>query len=325
MQNSKNILQTLLLFFKQFYMLPILILLCIIVGVIQPSFWSLSNFQNILFQSAYIGIGACGMTVLIASGLIDLSIAGTIAVSSIVVAKILPYTTVELAIMLALIMGAIFGVINGLLVGVVNIAPFIATLGTQYLFLGAAFILTQGKVIPILSRNYRNMTTAKVGGILPISLVVFIILVVITYWLINKTYIGRGARATGSNAIAAGLAGVQVSKTKIMMYAFSGVCAALSGVFLAGRLSSAEGNMAIGVEMTIIAAVVVGGTSMRGGSATLFGTCIGSIFFAVLASALNLMGISSYVQYIVIGIVLVAAIAFGNRNLTMLEVRGESA
>ena len=125
--------------FKRYYMLIILVLLCVVVGVLQPTFWSLSNLSNVLFQTAYIGISACGMTVLIASGLIDLSVAGIIAVSSIVVARILPYTTVEMAIIVALLMGALFGLVNGVLVGVVKIAPFIATLGTQYLFLGGIY------------------------------------------------------------------------------------------------------------------------------------------------------------------------------------------
>lgn len=310
--------------FKRYYMLIILVLLCVVVGVLQPTFWSLSNLSNVLFQTAYIGISACGMTVLIASGLIDLSVAGIIAVSSIVVARILPYTTVEMAIIVALLMGALFGLVNGVLVGVVKIAPFIATLGTQYLFLGAAFIMTQGKVVPISSRNYRGMTTAKLFGIIPVALIVFLVLSLITFMLIKRTYIGRGARATGSSAVATALAGVSVPRTKILVFVFAGVCAALAGVFLAGRLSSTEGNMALGVEMTIIASVVVGGTSMRGGQASIIGTLIGSVFFAVLSSALNLVGVSSYLQYVVTGVVLIAAIAFGNRKLTMLEVRGES-
>lgn len=309
---------------SKYYMVLLLVILCIAVGILQPTFWSLSNLSNVLFQAAYIGICACGMTILIASGLIDLSVAGVIAVSTIAVARILPVSTVEVAILVALLLGALFGLFNGLLVGVVNIPPFIATLGSNYLFLGAAFIWTGGKVVAISSRNYRMMTTQKIGGVIPVSLIVFILLIVLTWFLLQRTYLGRGARSVGSNAVSAELAGVNVTRAKILVYIFAGVCAALAGVFLAGRLSSAEGNMATGVEMTVIAAVVVGGTSMRGGRATVFGTLIGSIFFAVLSSALNLIGVSSYWQYVVTGVVLVAAIAFGNRGLTMLEVRGES-
>ena len=318
-----SVAQTLLRFVKTYYMLVVLLALCLVVGILQPTFWSWSNLSNMLFQTAYIGIAACGMTVLIASGLIDLSIAGIIAVSSIVVARVLPSTTVEMAILLALCMGAVFGLANGFLVGVVKIPPFIATLGTQYLFLGTAFILTQGKVVPIASRNYRAMTTAKFFGVVPVSLVVFLLLLGLTFLLLERTYLGRGARATGSNAPAAALAGISVVRMKLLVFMFAGVCAALAGVFLAGRLSSTEGNMAIGVEMTVIAAVVVGGTSMRGGRASILGTLIGSVFFAVLSSALNLVGVSSYLQYVVTGVVLIAAIAFGNRRLSMLEVRGE--
>ncbi|WEV63818.1 ABC transporter permease [Bifidobacterium sp. ESL0732] len=313
----------LLSFVKRYYLFLLLIVLCIVVGIVQPSFWSLGNMSNVLFQTAYIGISACGMTILIASGLIDLSLAGIIAVSSIMVAKILPTSTVEMAILVALVLGALFGLINGLLVGMVKIAPFIATLGTQYLFLGTAFIMTQGKVVPITSHNYRSLTTSKIAGIIPIALVVFILLLALTFFIVKHTYIGRNARAIGSNEVSAGLAGISVPWTKIIVFVFSGICAALAGVFLAGRLSSTEGNMAMGIEMTVIAAVVVGGTSMRGGKASISGTLVGSIFFAVLSSALNILGVSSYLQYVVTGVVLIAAIAFGNRKLTMLEVRGE--
>ena len=309
---------------SRYYMVLLVLALCVGVGIAQPTFWSVSNLSNVLFQTAYIGIAACGMTVLIASGLIDLSVAGVIAVSSIAVARILPVGTVELAVLIALLLGMLFGFVNGLLVGVVKIPPFIATLGSNYLFLGAAFMWTQGKVVAISSRNYRMITTQRITGVIPVSLVVFLILIGVTYFLLQHTYLGRGARSVGSNAVAAGLAGIGVVRTKILVYAFSGLCAAVSGVFLAGRLSSTEGNMAIGIEMTVIAAVVVGGTSMRGGRATVFGTLVGSIFFAVLSSALNLIGVSSYWQYVVTGMVLVAAISFGNRKLTMLEVRGES-
>jgi ribose transport system permease protein len=323
-KKSSQLRNVVLPLFTKYYMVLLLIILCVAVGIMKPSFWSMSNLSNLLFQTAYIGISACGMTILIASGLIDLSVAGVIAVSSIAVARILPTSTVEIAILVAVLLGAVFGLFNGLLVGVIKIPPFIATLGSNYLFLGAAFIWTQGKVVAITSRNYRYMTTQKIGGIIPVALLVFILMIVLTYFILQRTYLGRGARATGSNASATGLAGVSVTRTKILVYVFAGVCAAIAGVFLAGRLSSTEGNMATGIEMTVIAAVVVGGTSMRGGRASMLGTLIGSMFFAVLASALNLIGVSSYWQYVVTGAVLVAAIAFGNRNMTMLEVRGES-
>ena len=303
------------------YLAGILLLLCIVVGLIKPAFWGSGNISNVLFQASFVGIAACGMTLLIAGGLLDLSVGGIIAVSSIAVATALPHGTVGSAILLALVIGAALGVANGLLVAFVRIPPFIATLGSLYLFLGLAFIWTQGKVIGITSKNYRHMMTGKIFG-LPTPFVLLIILAVLSYFLLWRTYFGRTLRAFGSNERAASLAGLPVKRTKVLAFVFAGVCFALAGCFMAGRLASAEGNMAMGFEMDVIAAVVVGGTALRGGRGTLFGTILGSLLFAVLANALNLLRVASYWQYVLTGVVLIAAIALGARRASAAEVRG---
>jgi len=310
---------------KQFagrqYLLGVLVVLCVAVGLARPAFWGSGNLSNVLFQASFVGLAACGMTMLIASGLLDLSVGGTIAVASIAVAKVLPSTTIGAAVLLALVIGAVLGLVNGLLVTYVKIAPFIATLGTLYLFLGAAFIWTDGKVVPISSSNYRAFTTGELGP-LPVPFVVFVVLAVVTYLVLQRTYFGRTLRAFGSNERAAVLAGLPVNRTKVAVFVVAGICFALSGVFMAGRLSSAEGNMAMGFEMDVIAAVVVGGTALRGGRGTAFGTVVGALLFAVLANALNLLGVASYWQYVLTGAVLVAAIAVGARRSSAAEVRG---
>lgn len=305
----------------QQYLLVVLVVFALAVGWAAPNFWSTGNLSNVLFQAAFVGLAACGMTLLISGGLLDLSVGGVIAVSAIGVATVLPHTTIGGAFALALLIGAGLGLINGILVTYVKIAPFIATLGTLYLFLGIAFIWTSGSVLPISSSNFRAVTTGRLGWV-PFAFLAFLALAFVIYLLLNRTFFGRTLRAFGSNERAAVLAGLPVSRTKVGVFVVAGACFALSGVFMAGRLSSAEGNMAMGFEMDVIAAVVVGGTALRGGRGTLFGTVVGSLLFAVLANSLNLLGVASYWQYVLTGAVLVAAVAVGARRASASEVRG---
>lgn len=308
-------------FVSQQYLVVVLVALCVAVGLAKPVFWGPGNLSNVLFQASFVGLAACGMTLLIAGQLLDLSVGGVIAVSSIAIATTLPTTTIGAAVGLALLVGAGLGLLNGLLVTYVRIEPFIATLGTLYLFLGLAFIWTSGKVMPITSSNYRAATTGKVGW-LPVPFLVFVGVAFLAYLLLQRTYFGRTVRAFGSNERAAVLAGLPVNRAKVVVFVVAGVCFALSAVFMSGRLASAEGNMAMGFEMNVIAAVVVGGTALRGGRGTLFGTVVGSVLFAVLANALNLLGVASYWQYVLTGTVLIAAIAVGARRSSASEVRG---
>lgn len=303
------------------YLVVVLLALAVAVGIAKPAFWGAGNLENILVQASLVGMAGCGMTLLIAGGLLDLSVGGVIAVSAIAVATVLPSTTIGGAVLLALVIGLTLGLLNGLLVTYVRIAPFIATLGTLYLFLGVAFIWTQGSVVAITSQNFRAATTGSLLG-LPIPFVVFVLLAVASSVLLARTYFGRTVRAFGSNERAAVLAGLPVNRAKVLVFGVAGACFALAGVFMAGRLSSAEGNMAIGFEMSVIAAVVVGGTALRGGRGTLAGTVVGALLFAVLANALNLLGVASYWQYVLTGTVLVAAIAVGARRADAAEVRG---
>lgn len=305
----------------QHYLLGVLVVLCLAVGWVEPAFWGPGNLSNVLFQASFVGLAACGMTLLIAGGLLDLSVGGVIAVSAIGVATVLPHTTIGGAMGVALLIGAALGLLNGLLVTYARIAPFIATLGTLYLFLGLAFIWTSGSVMPITSSNYRAATTGSLGW-LPFPFLVLLLLAVLTYLLLKRTYFGRTLRAFGSNERAAALAGLPVNRTKVGVFVIAGMCFALAGVFMAGRLSSAEGNMAMGFEMNVIAAVVVGGTALRGGRGTLVGTVVGALLFAVLANTLNLLGVASYWQYVLTGAVLAAAVAVGARRSSASEVRG---
>lgn len=313
--------RTILAFVSRQYLVVVVVVAFLVVGLIKPAFWGAGNIQNVLFETAFVGIAACGMVLLITGGLLDLSVAGILAVSAIAVGTALPHTTIGVVILLAIGVGAALGLVNGLLITYVKIAPFIATLGTLYLFLGASFIWTGGSVVSVTSKNFRSFTTGSIGMV-PYAFIALLVLAVVTYFLLYRTGFGRTLRALGSNERAAHLAGMQVNRTKVLVFVVAGICFALAGVFMAGRLSSAEANMATGLEMNVIAAVVVGGTALRGGRGTVFGTVVGAMLFAVLAKALNMLGVASYWQYVVTGSVLVIAVAVGARRRSAAEVRG---
>jgi ribose transport system permease protein len=262
------------------------------------------------------------MTLLITAGALDLSVPGVIALSSLAAANLLPHTTVGVAVGAALLVGAVAGLLNGLLVAYVNIPSFIATLGTQYLYLGIVFVLTEGGVASINSNYYSEFTNGSVG-VFPLVFIILIVLAAVAYFVLYWTHFGRAIRAIGSNERAARLAGIPVNLVKVAAFVIGGLLFAVAGVFLSGELSSASGPMAAGFELNAIAAVVVGGTSLRGGQATMFGTVIGAMLFSMLSNALNLLNVSSYWQYVLTGAVLAVAVALGGTLLSSQRaVRG---
>ncbi|QPK80938.1 ABC transporter permease [Schaalia sp. ZJ405] len=307
---------------KANYITILLVLICVILGALTSSFLSPGNISNVLFQSAFAGIAAMGMMLLISAGLIDLSVGGQIAICSIILARILPSTTIGLAILAVIFLSLILGLINGILVSAIKIPPFIATLGSLYLFLGFAYIYTDGQVLSIQSKYFRELTNGSIFGI-PIPFICFIVIAILTFLLFRHSYFGRNVRAVGSNERAAYLAGVPVRRVKILAFLFASSCFSVSSIFIAGRLSSAEGNMAIGYEMTVIAAVIIGGTSMRGGNGNVWGTFVGAVLFTILGNALNLLGVASYWQYVVTGLILIAAISIGTFQLRTVPLRSE--
>lgn len=303
------------------YLAGVVVLVTLGLSIFHPSIISPGNLSSVLFQASLTGICAAGMALLISAGQLDLSVPGVIALSALTAAALLPRTTVGVAIVAALLVGCLLGAVNGLLVAYVDIPPFIATLGTQYLYLGIAFVLTQGGVAPISSYYYSTYTNAAVG-MFPVVFLVLVVIAAVAYLLLYWTHFGRGMRSVGSNERAARLAGLAVGRIKVGVFALGGALFATSGVFLSGLLSSASGTMATGFELNAIAAVVVGGTSLRGGQATLAGAVVGAVVFSLLSNALNLLGVASYWQYVLTGLVLAVAVALGSLRRSQREVRG---
>jgi ribose transport system permease protein len=285
----------------------------VVVGAVEPNFRQPANLASILLQSSFAGLSAAGMTLLIVGGMIDLSVAGVIALSAVTVATILPHTLVGTAVAAAVALGAVLGLLNGVVVTKLRFPPFIATYGMLNLYLAAAFIWTHGSTVSVQAVGFLPLGSAKVAG-LPVLFLVMLLGVVACHLLLHRTRFGRNLRAIGSSEAASRMAGLPVDRTRILAFGLVGLLTAMAGVGLTSLLSSASADMSIGFELNVIAVAVVGGTSLFGGSGTLLGTITGAVLFAGLSNALNLLGVASYWQYVLTGVVLTAALVVAGRR-----------
>jgi ribose/xylose/arabinose/galactoside ABC-type transport system permease subunit len=300
---------SLLGFLTRHYTQSLLLVTVIILAAVNPYFRTEANLENILLQASFAGIGAAGMTLLIVGGAFDLSVAGLLGLCGVLICRMLPTLGVLLTIIVALILGLVLGGLNGLAVTKLKIPAFIATLGMMNIYLALAFIFTQGsRVLTVTDENFTNLGTGVVLGFLPIPFLVMIGTYIIGYVILKRSVFGRCLRAAGSNEVAARTAGLPVDLIRITAFAIVGCCTALAGIFLTAELFSASAVMATGYELTVIAVVVIGGTSLKGGEGMLFGSFTGALFFAVINSALNILNVAAYWQYVVTGVFLISAL-----------------
>ncbi|MCB6381249.1 ribose ABC transporter permease [Dorea formicigenerans] len=295
---------------QDFGALIALVLLVVVIGVISPEFRTLSNFLSLLRQSSINGFIAFGMTCVILTGGIDLSVGSVLALSTALCAGFITNgVPVGLAMVLALIIGTALGAVSGLLVTKGRLQPFIATLITMTVYRGATMIFMDGKPISNLGDSFTLKVVGK-GNFyhIPIPAITFVVMFLIFMFVLEKTTFGRRVYATGSNEQSAKLAGINVNRTKLITYAISGCMSALSGLILLSRLSSAQPTLGSGYELDAIAAVALGGTSMNGGRGRVWGTFVGILIIAVLNNGLNILGVSSYYQDVVKGIVILIAV-----------------
>ncbi|MEE8886163.1 MAG: ribose ABC transporter permease [Eubacteriales bacterium] len=292
-----------------------LILLVIVISIISPEFRTVNNFLSLLRQSSINGLIAFGMTFVILTGGIDLSVGSTLALTTAFAAAFIKNgMPVMLAFLLALAIGTVFGIANGIMITKGRLQPFIATLITMTVFRGLTMIFMDGKPISNLGDSYALKFIGK-GNLfgIPFPVILFIVIFAIFFFVLEKTVFGRAVYATGSNWKSAKLAGINIDRTKITVYAISGCMAALSGLILLSRLSSAQPTLGESYEMDAIAATALGGTSMNGGRGHIWGTFIGVLIIAVLNNGLNILGVSSYWQNVVKGIVILIAV-LSDRN-----------
>ena len=297
-----------------------LALLVIVLSIIEPSFRTPSNLMSLLRQASFNGLIAFGMTLVILSDGIDLSVGSVFALSAIICAELLMFgMPAFVAILLALAAGTALGAISGLLVTKGRLQPFIATLITMTAYRGLAKIITGGKPISQLAGNTTSgeflFKAMGKGNVLlfetikiPIPAIILVLAFLVVYFVLNKTTFGRRIYATGSNAKCANLVGVNTAKIKIACYSISGFLAALAGLLMISRLDSAQPTLGDGYELDAIAAVALGGTSMSGGRGKITGTIAGVLIIAVLNNGLNIMDVSSYYQEVIKALVILVAV-----------------
>lgn len=293
-----------------------LILLVIIISALNSAFLEPSNLFNLLRQVSINGLIAFGMTFVILTGGIDLSVGSTLALSSAMIA-ILMVSGVDsiVTLLIGCIFGAILGAINGLLITLGKMAPFIATLATMTVFRGLTLVITDGNPITNLNGSYAFQLFGR-GYFLgiPVPAVTMFITFIILYIILHKTVFGRQTYAMGGNEKAAFISGIKVNKLKVMIYSLAGLMSAMAGAILTSRLNSAQPTAGMSYELDAIAAVVLGGTSLTGGKGRILGTLIGVLIIGVLNNGLNLLGVSSFYQQVVKGVVIIIAVLIDRKN-----------
>lgn len=293
-----------------------LILLIVVINIMNSAFLDLSNLLNLLRQVSINGLIAFGMTFVILTGGIDLSVGSILALSSAFTAILI---TSGLDPIVALIVGVLggflLGVFNGVLVTFGSMAPFIATLATMTIFRGLTLVVTDGNPITNLGDSYMFQLFGKgyFFGI-PVPAVTMIIVFIILAIILQKTTFGRHTYAIGGNEVASKISGIKVNRVKILIYGISGLMSALAGAILTSRLNSAQPTAGTSYELDAIAAVVLGGTSLTGGKGRIVGTFIGVLIIGVLNNGLNLLGVSSFYQQVVKGIVILIAVLIDRKK-----------
>ncbi|MEU5878924.1 substrate-binding domain-containing protein [Spirillospora sp. NPDC047279] len=296
-----------------------LVILVVALALLSGDFLTVDNLLNVGVQAAVVAILAFGVTFVIVTGGIDLSVGAVAALSAVVLA----WTATDhgvpwpIALVLAIAVGVAAGLVNGVLITYGKLPPFIATLAMLGIARGLALVISEGSPIALPDAVTRLGDT--IGSYLPVPVIVMAVMGLLTALILARTYPGRAMYAIGGNEEAARLSGIKVSRQKLLTYALSGAFAAVAGIVLAARLSSAQPQAASGYELDAIAAVVIGGASLSGGKGKAFGTLVGALILAVLRNGLNLLSVNAFWQQVVIGVVIALAVL-----LDTLRRRGTS-
>ena len=317
LDQSKRHLFTKAWFIEQKSLIALIVLIAV-VSVLNEYFFTVDNILNILRQTSVIAILAAGMTLVILTAGIDLSVGSILALCGAFAASMISLEIpVLIAIPVALIGGAALGSITGLIISKGKVQAFIATLVMMTLLRGVTMVYTDGRPISTgftdIADNFAWFGTGYMFGIpVPVWLMIFVFSAI--WYLLNHTRFGRYVYALGGNESATKLSGINVDRIKIGVYSICGLLSALAGIIITSRLSSAQPTAGMGYELDAIAAVVVGGTSLAGGRGYIMGTLIGALIIGVLNNALNLLDVSSYFQMIVKAVVILLAVLVDNKN-----------
>jgi len=309
---------------RAIYSLGILIVLFILFSMLQPQkFLAPTNLQNLLQQIVTYTIIGCGLSFCLVCGGNDLSAGASMALSGIIMVSLLIQgLPLWLCVLLCLAMGIVTGIMNGFFIEILGVVPFVATLATQWVYRGMANVLVNGAPLYTINipseavqKQFYVLGGGRIGGNgLPYSVIITLVYAIILGIVLAKSRIGRQIYACGSNLEAAKLSGINAVKTRMFAYCISGLSAAICGILVASRLSSAQPTAGNGYEMEAIAASVLGGISILGGEGTILNTIIGALMMGVIRNGLNLNGVNSFWQQVIVGFILLVAVASQTAN-----------
>lgn len=320
--------ESLLTFLRKYLIVFIFLGMCLLLALFSPnnSFVQPQNLINVVRQISVIGLLALGVMLCIIAMGIDLSLGSVLGFSAVVAASLvqqpgwkealwpnLPQLPAVVAVLAGLGVGLLLGSVNGGLIAAFRIPPFIATLGMMTIARGFAYIYSNGRPVSTLNEDFLWLGGGDILGV-PVPIVIFGIVIVLTHLMLNYTRFGRHIYAIGGNETAARVSGVNLGRTKIGIYAFSGLMAGLGGVVLTARVQSATPALGMGYELDAIASAVIGGTSFAGGIGTVWGTVVGALIIGVMRNGMDLLSVSPFYQQVVQGVIIILAIIIDERK-----------
>lgn len=295
--------------YRQIGIVASLLLICMVFSMLTPLFLEGRNLITICLEAVVNSIIAIGMTLVIITAGIDLSVGSTLALTGVVTATLMNSgMPVSIALIVGLLLGVLCGIVNGLLISFLGLQPFLVTLGTMSLFRGIALIFTNGKPIINLPNEFRTIVSGFIGGFFPIPIIIAAVFAIIGYIVLKYTKIGEYIFAIGGNEEATRFSGVNVIKYKIITYAISGLAAALAAIILIARLGAAEPIAGSGYEMNAIAAAAIGGASLSGGKGSIIGTILGALILSALVNGLTLLNVQAFYQLVATGAIIIVAV-----------------
>ncbi len=300
---------------EQLSLLLALVGLCVLLGFLTPMFFTVTNIMNLLKQASIMGIAAIGVCFQILMGEIDLSIGAMQAAAGCLMVFLLNSVVGNffVALIITLLAGSLVGFVSSFIVTKGQISSFITTLGIMSVLRGTTFVLTQAAAVENTYPGFDYLGTGMLFGI-PVSILIFIVLLLIAYYILKFTTLGRKIYAIGGNKFAARLSGLNVDKIKIIVFMIAGALVAFTAVITASRMNSGQPTTGTGFELYVISAVILGGVSMTGGRGNLFGAIIGIVLLNVLSNGLVLLNVSSFYQEITRGVVIIGAVLLDEKR-----------
>jgi len=316
--NTKNGLLKNIFNKREFGILIPLIAIFVFSGIVNPLFFQAQNIANILFQASFVLIIGVAMTFVLIQAGFDLSVGSVLGLSGVVTGyALLAGIPIPVAIILGLLVGAGIGAFNGYVIGVLKMPTFIVTLATMYIARGLCEYLTRGEPVYPLPQAFNEIGQGRlqIGGFgLQWPVIIAFSMAVVSHFVLTRTMFGRAVFAVGGNRETARLSGIKVTRTTIIVYMLSSICAAACGAITAARLGSALSNSGMGMEMNVIASCIIGGTSLFGGAGSIAGSVIGALLMTTVTNAMAMLQVSVFLQKVVIGAIIMVAVGIDQYN-----------